>query len=127
MAAATQATRVVVIDDCAEHTRILQRALSVEGYDCVAAGGAQKGIELCSRGADVVLLDVELPDGNGLTLCRQLKARPETALIPVLVMTGRCDEHVGLEALKAGADHFLSKPFRLVELLEAIIAAAAGL
>jgi putative two-component system response regulator len=63
-----------------------------------------------------VLLDVELPDVDGLTICRSIKGTSETRLTPVLIMTGSAGPDVYLDALKAGADDFLAKPIVLAEL-----------
>ena len=116
--------RVLVIDDSEEQLAFLQRVLVREGYDCVAVTEGRRGLELCQTGADVILLDVELPDADGLSICKQLKASPHTALMPVLIMTGRTDDQVTLDALNAGADDFLPKPLRLPEVLARVASAA---
>jgi putative two-component system response regulator len=117
-------TRVLVIDDSAEQVELLCRVLSREGYACISAPDGRHGLDLCASGVDVVLLDIELPDIDGLTICRQLKASPETALTPVLIMTGRAEEQGVLEALQAGADDFLAKPLRIGEVLARVASAA---
>jgi putative two-component system response regulator len=117
------APRVLVVDDSEEQLRLLRRVLVREGYECVTAPDWRRGVELCRAGADVILLDVELPDTDGLSICRQLKASPDTALMPVLIMTGRADDQVTLDALNAGADDFLPKPLRLPEMLARVASA----
>ena len=116
--------RVLIIEDSQEQLGFLRRLLVREGYHCVGATDGRGGLELCHADIDVVLLDVELPDTDGLTVCRQLKASPETALLPVLIMTGRPDHQVTLDALRAGADDFLRKPLCLPELLARVASAA---
>src|SRR4051812_30659986 len=80
---------VLIVDDSEEQVRFLRRLLEREGYRCQSVVDGNKAVAACSTGAiDIVLLDVHLPGTNGLTVCRQLKAAPETCLLPVLVMTG---------------------------------------
>ena len=81
--------RILVVDDSEEQVRFLRRLLKAEGYRCEWIFDGTHAIAACAGGAvDIVLLDVHLPGVDGLTVCRQLKAAPETCLIPVLVMTG---------------------------------------
>lgn len=109
--------RVLIVDDSEEHTRLLNRVLTADGYRCVVLNRGCDAFDACvANVADIVLLDVEMPDVDGLTICRRLKAAPETCLIPVLIMTGRGDRQCHLEALEAGADDFLPKPLALPEL-----------
>jgi putative two-component system response regulator len=109
--------RVLVVDDSEEQVRFLRRLLTSEGYRFHSVGDGGNAFAACASGAvDIVLLDVHLPGVDGLTVCRQLKAAPETCLIPVLVMTGDSARESHLNALEAGADDFLEKPLALREL-----------
>jgi putative two-component system response regulator len=111
------APRALIVDDSVEQLALLERVLTAEGYRCIATTDARRAFDICSGGgADVVLSDVHMPEVDGLTLCRQLKAAPETCLIPVLIMTGMTDRESHLQALEAGADDFLMKPLALPEL-----------
>ena len=111
------APRILVVDDSEEQVRFLRRLLQAEGYRCQWIFDGTHAIAACAAGAvDIVLLDVHLPGVDGLTVCRQLKAAPETCLIPVLVMTGDTSRGSHLEALEAGADDFLAKPLAIPEL-----------
>jgi putative two-component system response regulator len=110
-------SRILIADDSAAQVRLVRRVLSSEGYACVSVDNGRAAFEACAAGrVDVALLDIEMPDWDGLTVCRQLKATPETCLIPVLVMTGRDPQRSQLEAIEAGADDFLPKPLALPEL-----------
>lgn len=109
--------RVLIVDDSEDHVRFLHRVLAADGWRCFSVNNGREVFDACLQSAaDIVLLDVELPGVDGLTICRQLKAATETCLIPVLIMTGGAHRHRHLEALEAGADDFLSKPLALPEL-----------
>lgn len=69
---------------------------------------------------NVILLDINLPDMDGLTVARQLKARPKLAHIPIIVITGVNDMKIRDEALRAGCDMFLPKPVSKVEILKSV-------
>ena len=106
--------RVLIVDDSEEYVRFLLRMLAVDGYRCASVNNGREALDACVAAAvDIVLLDMGLPEVDGLTVCRQLKAAPETCLIPVLIMTGGADRQHHLEALEAGADDFLPKPLAL--------------
>jgi putative two-component system response regulator len=111
------APRVLIVDDSVEQIALLDRVLTAQGYRCVSVTDGRHVFDICAGGgADVVLTDLNMPDVDGLTVCRQLKAAPETCLIPVLIMTGDANRQSHLQALEAGADDFLMKPLALPEL-----------
>jgi len=108
---------VLIVDDSEEQVRFLRRLLEREGYRCQWVFNGNEAVAACTTGAiDIVLLDVHLPGTDGLTVCRRLKAAPETCLLPVLVMTGDTDHDSHVDALEAGADDFLEKPLAVREL-----------
>ena len=76
-----------------------------------AASAAQMRSSLAQVGIDLVILDVMLPDGDGLALCAALRQRPETANLPVIMLTAQGDPHSRLLGLELGADDYVSKPF----------------
>jgi putative two-component system response regulator len=103
--------RVLIVDDSDEQVGLLTRVLKADGCECDAISDGCRACEAALAIApDVILLDVELPHLDGLSICRQLKNMPETALIPVLIMTGQVGSQHHLAALEAGADDFLPKP-----------------
>jgi putative two-component system response regulator len=117
MAFRGEPTRVLIADDSDDQVRLLTRVLTADGYRCLSAPNGRVAFDLCMGGAaDIVLMDVQMPGGDGITTCRRLKAAPETHLIPVLVMTGAADPAMHLDALEAGADDFLPKPLAIPEL-----------
>src|SRR5207247_2341313 len=78
--------RVLIVDDSAEQVGLLKRVLKADGCECDAISDGRRACEAALAIApDAILLDVELPHLDGLSICRQLKNMPETALIPVLI------------------------------------------
>jgi two-component system response regulator MprA len=108
--------RIVVVDDDEALRNALRRALRLEGYDVALAGdGAEALVTLGAMHADLVVLDVLMPNVDGVTVCRRLRDSGQRT--PILMLTARdavSDRVVGLDA---GADDYLTKPFALEELL----------
>jgi two-component system KDP operon response regulator KdpE len=106
---------VLIIDDEPQIRRFLEIALRAQGHVVAVAETAQAGLEaLALQGADVVILDLGLPDRDGLDALRDLR---EWSRVPVLVLTVRADEAEKVAALDAGADDYVTKPFGVQELL----------
>lgn len=110
---------VLVVEDDVAIARPLVAALRTAGYDAEhAATGADAVASALDRRPDLVLLDLGLPDADGVDVCRRLRSVvPDTV---VVVLTARHDEADVLVALDAGADDYLTKPFRVAELLARI-------
>ena len=107
-------TRVLLVEDDPTIAEPLARALGREGYDVAVQGTGQGAIDN-APGADLVILDLGLPDMDGLDVARWIRGRGLTT--PVLVLTARADEVDLVVGLDAGADDYVTKPFRLAELL----------
>ena len=107
-------THVVLAEDDPAIAEPLARALTREGYDVVVQGTGQGAIGAVSV-ADLIILDLGLPDMDGLDVARWIRNQGLT--IPVLVLTARADEVDLVVGLDAGADDYVTKPFRLAELL----------
>ena len=106
---------VVVIEDEPQIRRFLRAALTGQGYRLFEADTGEDGlIEAASRQPDVVILDLGLPDIDGLAVIRRLR---EWSAVPIIVLSARGQERDKVEALDAGADDYLSKPFGVEELL----------
>lgn len=87
--------------------------MAAQGYDCAVASTAAEGLAACERGKpDLVLLDVNLPDGDGISVCKRLKAAHALRHIPVLILTGEAlDVENRVSGLEAGAEDYMLKPF----------------
>lgn len=106
--------RVLIVDDEVELLSVVTRALQQDGHAVRTARDLTAAREEAAGGADVVVLDLSLPDGLGLTLCRELRAA--RSQVPILVLTAHSEVARRVEALDAGADDFLAKPFAVAEL-----------
>ncbi len=109
-------SQVLVVDDDASVRRALDRALVIHGFEVQsAASGADALRMLAARAPDVVVLDVSMPEVDGIEVCRRLRAAGDTT--PVLMLTARDSVGDRVAGLDAGADDYLLKPFALEELL----------
>ena len=109
---------VVVVDDDHAHRALLTSLLDREGYAVVAAADGESGLRsILECAPQLVLLDLSLPRMDGFQVCRQLRADPLTATLPVIVITAHTALHDLVAALDAGADDFLAKPIQAAELL----------
>jgi DNA-binding response OmpR family regulator len=107
--------RVLLVEDDDAIAEPLERALRREGYDVTVATSGQQAIARGRRDTDLVLLDLGLPDVDGLEVCRRIRA--SGSRVPVLMLTARTDELDAVIGLDAGADDYVPKPFRVGELL----------
>ena len=107
--------RVLVVDDEAPILRLLRRTLEAHGYAVEAVESGRAALASADRRPpDVVLLDLMLPDMDGLDVCRSLRGHLDA---PIIVLSARGDERTKVEALDLGADDYLTKPFGTSELL----------
>ena len=114
------AARLLVVDDVPENVRLLQAVLEAQGYEVVTATDGDAALELAaSAEPDLVLLDVMMPPPDGLAVCRRLREQPDTAVLPVIMLTAS-EGSEKRTAIEAGADDFIPKPFDRDELLTRI-------
>jgi two-component system KDP operon response regulator KdpE len=107
--------RILVIDDESQITRVLRAALSAQGYDVRTANDPEEGLRLFREWPpDLVITDLAMPVMSGVEVCRHIRSRGTT---PVLVLSVREHERSKVEALDAGADDYVTKPFSIQELL----------
>lgn len=109
---------LLVVDD--EHAIVdfIRLGMRYEGFRVSAAANGRSGIAMALRLApDVIVLDVMLPDLDGLQVCQQLRAQPATAHIPILMLTAKDEVRDRVSGLESGADDYLTKPFSFEELL----------
>jgi DNA-binding response OmpR family regulator len=111
--------RILIVDDDPAMRVGLQDNLEVEGYQVVTAASLREGREIALRERpDLILLDLMLPDGDGMSLCRHL--RSQGLHIPVIMLTARGEEMDKVLGFEVGADDYVVKPFSLRELLARI-------
>lgn len=108
-------TRVLLAEDDPAISDPLARALRREGYDVAIQASGPAALLESERSPDLVILDIGLPGMDGLEVCRRMRAAGNT--VPVLILTARADEVDTVVGLDAGADDYVTKPFRLAELL----------
>ncbi|WP_299443017.1 response regulator transcription factor [uncultured Phycicoccus sp.] len=108
-------TKVLLAEDDPAISDPLARALRREGYEVEVCTDGESALEHALQTPDLVVLDLGLPKMDGLEVCRRLRA--EGSSVPVLVLTARADEVDTVVGLDAGADDYVTKPFRLAELL----------
>jgi two-component system alkaline phosphatase synthesis response regulator PhoP len=115
------AQRVLVIEDDAAIRRGLVDALRFESYHVFEAATAKDGVESAlSVDCDLILLDLRLPGGDGLSVLKQVRASKPT--LPVIILTARGDEADRIAGLRLGADDYVVKPFSVKELMARIAA-----
>jgi len=109
------AERVLIIDDEAQITRVLRAAVSAQGYDVRAANDPEEALHLFEEWApDLIITDLMMPGMTGIDICRAVRKKSK---IPILVLSVRDQERSKIEALDAGADDYVTKPFSTQELL----------
>jgi two-component system phosphate regulon response regulator PhoB len=110
--------RVLVVDDDPNVVEVLALNLVAEGYDVdTAADGASAWERLMAEQPDLVVLDWMLPGASGLDLLRDLRRHPPTAGIPVVLLTAKAGDDDIWAGWQAGANYYLTKPFRIEQLL----------
>ncbi|MDQ3804134.1 MAG: response regulator transcription factor [Acidobacteriota bacterium] len=111
----SQPTRILVVDDEPQIARVLRTGLKTHGYDVrVAADGLSALETFHDWQPDLVVTDLSMPNLDGLELCRRLRALSQ---LPIIVLSVRGEEKMKVEALDAGADDYVTKPFGMEELL----------
>lgn len=113
--ATAQMTRVLLAEDDPAISEPLARALRREGYEVDVCPDGRSALTAAKENPDLVILDLGLPVIDGLEVCRRLRAEGRT--VPVLILTARAEEVDTVVGLDAGADDYVTKPFRLAELL----------
>jgi two-component system KDP operon response regulator KdpE len=110
-----------VVDDEPPIRKLLRLGLSTQGYDILDAPSGKVALELIAQKPDLVILDLGLPDIEGLELLRQIRQKNEG--VPIVVLSSRGEEAAKVQALDLGADDYVTKPFGMDELLARIRAA----
>jgi len=120
--------QIMVVDDDPDTLLILVRYIRREGLAAIAASSGAECLSLARQHrADVILLDLMMPDMDGFAVCRALRADPATAEIPVIMLTARNDVETRAEGMELGVSDFIAKPVVRRELAERIHAQLAML
>jgi DNA-binding response OmpR family regulator len=113
--------KIVLIEDDADLFALLKYNLEKDGFAMVGAQTGKGAIELCRRERpDLILLDIMLPDSDGLDICKGIRQHPELAHIPVIFLTARASETDRIVGLELGANDYIVKPFFVRELIARI-------
>ena len=113
--------RVLVVDDEPPIRKLLRMGLGTQGYEILEAPNGKTALELAAADPDLIILDLGLPDFQGLELLRMLRSQNER--VPIVVLSSRGDEAAKVQALDHGADDYVTKPFGMDELLARMRAA----
>src|SRR5579863_479507 len=112
---------ILVVDDEPQITRVLKTTLSTQGYGVRTASDGDEAIQMMRDWTpDLVITDLRMPNLGGLELCRQIRAKSR---VPIIVLSVKGEERIKVEALDAGADDYVTKPFGVHELLARVRAA----
>jgi diguanylate cyclase (GGDEF)-like protein len=113
----TNPQTVLVIDDSQDIHDLVEVRLGADGLAVLHALDAERGLAtLRKKNVDVVLLDLDLEDDNGIDVCRQIVSDPEIGLVPIIFLTGTVDVGTKVKAFDAGAVDYVTKPFDSIEL-----------
>ena len=112
---------IVVADDDPTIVDLVKLRLGLAHYDVVAAHDSDVALAMVrSRQPALVILDVQMPGGGGLSVLSRIKTDPETSTVPVMMMTGERNAETVLQAMEGGADDYLVKPFHPDALLQRV-------
>ena len=114
----THKDRVLLVDDQPMNVRIMTDCLEKAGYEVFKAYDGDTALRIARESKpDIILLDIMMPELDGFEVTERLRKDPETSVIPIILVTALGETGYKAKGLKAGADDFLTKPVRLVELL----------
>ena len=111
-------SRILVVEDEADLVTLLSYNFEREGFEVLVAGDGDEALLLAEEESpDLILLDWMLPHRSGLEVCRQLRRRPQSRDVPIIMLTARGDETDRVRGLDTGADDYVAKPFSMSELI----------
>jgi two-component system phosphate regulon response regulator PhoB len=110
-------SKILVIEDEPDIRKTLEYNLSREGYDVAVCGTLQEANKLLEPSLSLLVLDLMLPDGSGLDLCREIKKNSLLSSIPIIILTAKDDEVDRVVGFELGADDYVTKPFSVRELI----------
>lgn len=114
-------TRILCVEDNPQNMRLVRKILTKQGYEVIEAEDGLNGVAMAQNGhPDLILMDVNLPDIDGLEATARLKGNPSLAAIPVIALTANAMVGDREKALQAGCDGYLPKPVSRADLLETV-------
>src|SRR3989442_6982377 len=112
------ASKVLIVEDEQGVVHLLRARLEPEGFQVIAAYDGQAGLRAVTEARpDLLILDLTLPGLDGFEICRRIRRQPESARLPILVLSGRTEEVDKVVLLELGADDYVTKPFSPKELV----------
>jgi twitching motility two-component system response regulator PilH len=119
--------KALVVDDSAVERTIIAKVMTSLGYSILEATDGEEGeVRAKELKPDIILLDVVMPKRDGFQVCRNLKKAPETAAIPIIIITSKNQDSDKFWGMKQGANAFLVKPFNEDDLIQAVKKALTG-
>ncbi|QLQ21153.1 MAG: response regulator transcription factor [Paracoccaceae bacterium] len=101
--------KILIVDDEEKMRHLIRLFLESDGYACIEANDARSALDQIEARPDLILLDIMMPEVDGISLCRQLKTLDPA--LPVVLLTARSDNETTIQGLDAGADDYVTKPF----------------
>jgi len=113
--------KILVVDDDTHATTLLEKVLALKGHQATSVNDSSETIRVAnSTFPDLILLDLMMPEPNGFEVCKMLRADPNFAKTPIVIITAMDDNASKETAYSAGANDFLTKPFRMDDLAQTI-------
>lgn len=113
--------KILVVDDDIHATTLFKTLFTAKGFEALVVNDSEIAVDVAkSEKPDLIILDLMMPAPNGFVVCRELRADPKFSDIPIVIFTAMGDNESKEAALEAGADEFLTKPFRVEDLMQRI-------
>ncbi|HKJ38548.1 MAG TPA: response regulator [Anaerolineales bacterium] len=114
-------TKIMVVDDDKDATALFEEVLKAEGFEAIVLNESSRAVQLAKKEKPALfILDLMMPEPDGFKLCRMLRKEPEFRSTPIIIVTALNDTDSRIVAIGAGANDYLTKPFRLDELYTSI-------
>ena len=113
--------KILVVDDDIHATTLFKTILNAKGFEALIVNDSAIAVQTAdSTNPDLIILDLMMPEPNGFEVCRMLRADPKYSRTPIVIFTAMGDSESKATALEAGANEFLTKPFRVEDLMQRI-------
>jgi DNA-binding response OmpR family regulator len=121
MIESTTMFKILVVDDDIHATTLFDTILSAKGFEAIIVNDSSTAVQVVnSTNPDLVILDLMMPEPNGFEVCKMLRADQRLSNMPIVIFTAMGDKESKDAAFEAGADEFLTKPFRVEDLMQRI-------